>query len=288
MDYIIGDGFKFSLRIVTTAHHKLPAIMSNFSMRHGGHARAVEPLPELALPSQTPTPDVVLFNEGLWSLVDWKEDKVRAGMQPVWRLLRQLPKHKLALFTQTDVASYPAIPQSKVDRINALLVEFATRNRLPLIDTARLGEGGTDGGMQKLTKAAYNSLGTKMGNARRRRRREPAKLDDLSTFKKRVTSNTYLRRLYRTSQQAFALAPSVARVAEMHDPTKHPATTLSTSITVLDEHNVPLELECKRYLSSREHQFLLWNGWSALSKQSGVALRDAVGFRRVSRPRPSP
>ena len=187
MDYIVGDGFKFSLRIVTTAHHKLPAIMSNFSMLHGGHARAMEPLPELALPSQTPTPDVVLFNEGLWSLVDWKEDEVRAGTQPVWRLLRQLPKHKLALFTQTEVASHPAIPQSKVDRMNALMDEFATRNRLPLIDAARLGEGGTDGGMH-LTKTAYNSLGTKMGNARRRRRREPANLDDLSTFNSLATT----------------------------------------------------------------------------------------------------
>jgi len=67
----------------------------------------------------------------------------------------------------------------------------------------------------------------------------------------------------------------------MHDLTKDPATTLSTSITVLDKDNVAHEMECKCYLSSRGRQFVLCNGWSALSKQSGVALGDAVVFSRV-------
>jgi len=126
-----------------------------------------------------------------------------------------------------------------------------------------------------------HSPGKKTGNARRSRRRKSAKRGDLSTFKKRITSNTYLRRLYLSRQQAFALAPSLARVAEIHDPTKNPATTASTSVTVLDEDNVAHELECKCYLSSRVQHFVLSNGWSALSNGSGVALGDAVVFSRV-------
>ena len=122
---------------------------------------------------------------------------------------------------------------------------------------------------------------TEAGNARRRGRREPAKWGDASTFNKHITSNTYLRRLYLTRQQAVALAPTMARVAEMHDHTKDNATTVSARVTVLDEHNGLHELECKCYLSSREHHFVLCNGWSALSKQSGVVLGDAVVFRRV-------
>ena len=83
---------------------------------------------------------------------------------------------------------------------------------------------------------------TKAVNARRRRRREPAKRGDASTFEKRITSNTYLRRLYLTRQQAVALAPTMARVAEMHDLTKDPATTVSARVAVLDEHDVAHEL----------------------------------------------
>ena len=126
-----------------------------------------------------------------------------------------------------------------------------------------------------------HSSRTNAGNARRRRRREPAKRGDASTFEKRITSDTYLRRLYLTRQQAVALAPTMARVAEMHDHTKDPATTVSARVAVLDEHDVAHELECKCYLSSREHHFVLCAGWSALSKQSGVVLGDAVVFSRV-------
>ena len=122
---------------------------------------------------------------------------------------------------------------------------------------------------------------TKAGNARRCRRREPAKRGDASTFEKRITSNTYLRRLYLTRQQALALAPTTSRVAEMHDHTKDPATAVSARVTVLDERNLAHDMECKCYLSSRERHFVLCNGWSALSKQSGVALGDAVVFSRV-------
>ena len=122
---------------------------------------------------------------------------------------------------------------------------------------------------------------TKAGNARRCRRREPAKRGDASTFEKRITSNTYLRRLYLTRQQAVALAPTMARVAEMHDHTKDPATIVSARVAVLDEHDVAHELECKCYLSSREHHFVLCTGWSALSKGNGIGLGDAVLFSRV-------
>jgi len=122
---------------------------------------------------------------------------------------------------------------------------------------------------------------TKAGNARRRRRREPAQRGDGSTFERRITSNTFLRRLYLTRQQAVALAPTMARVAEMRDHTKDPAAAVSTGVTVLDEHDVAHVMECKCYLSSREHHFVLCNGWSAWSKQSGVALGDAVVFRLV-------
>ena len=119
------------------------------------------------------------------------------------------------------------------------------------------------------------------GGGSRRRRREPAKRGDASTFEKRISSNTYLRRLYLTLQQAAALVPTMARVAEMHDHTKDHATTVSARVAVKDEHNVLHELECKCYLSSREHHFVLCTGWSALTKQSGVALGDAVVFSRV-------
>jgi hypothetical protein len=122
---------------------------------------------------------------------------------------------------------------------------------------------------------------TEAGNARRRGRREPAKRGDASTFNKHITSNTYLRRLYLTRQQAVALAPTMARVAEVHDHTKDNATTVSARVTVLDEHNGLHELECKCYLSSREHHFVLCNGWSALSKGSGIGLGDVVLFSRV-------
>ena len=122
---------------------------------------------------------------------------------------------------------------------------------------------------------------TKAGNARRRRRREPAKRGDASTFEKRITSNTYLRRLYMTHQQAIALAPTMACVAELHEHTKDHATTVSARVAVLDEHDVAHELECKCYLSSREHHFVLCAGWSTLSKQSRVVLGDAVVFSRV-------
>ena len=122
---------------------------------------------------------------------------------------------------------------------------------------------------------------TNLGNARRRRRRVPAKLGEASTFEKRISSNTYLRRLYLTLQQAAALVPTMARVAEMHDHTKDHATTVSARVAVLDEHNVLHELECKCYLSSQEHHFVLCAGWSTLSKQSGVVLGDAVVFSRV-------
>ena len=122
---------------------------------------------------------------------------------------------------------------------------------------------------------------TNAGSARRRWPREPAKLGDASTFKKRITSDTYLRRLYLTRQQAVALVPTMARVAEMHDDTKNHATTVSARVAVKDEHNELHELECKCYLSSREHHFVLCTGWSALSKQSGVVRGDAVVFSRV-------
>ena len=122
---------------------------------------------------------------------------------------------------------------------------------------------------------------TNASNARRRRRREPAKRGDASTFNKRITSNTYLRRLYLTRQQAVALAPTMASVAEMHNHTKDHATTVSARVAVLDEHDVAHELECKCYLSSREHHFVLCAGWSTLSKQSRVVLGDAVVFSRV-------
>ena len=114
---------------------------------------------------------------------------------------------------------------------------------------------------------------TKAGNAPRRRRREPARRGDASTFEKRITSNTYLRRLYMTHQQAVALAPTMASVAEMHDHTKDHATTVSARVTVLDEHNELHELECKCYLSSQEHHFVLCTGRGALIKQSAVAGR---------------
>ena len=84
-----------------------------------------------------------------------------------------------------------------------------------------------------------------------------------------------------THQQAIALAPTMACVAELHEHTKDHATTVSARVAVLDEHNVLHELECKCYLSSQEHHFVLCAGWSALSKQSGVVLGDAVVFSRV-------
>jgi len=148
-------------------------------------------------------------------------------------------------------------------------------------------EGPPPSGPGKAAPAVDRSpgAGTKAGNPRRRRRREPAKLGDAPTFEKRITSDTYLRRLYLTRQQAVALAPIMARVAEMHDHTKDPATTVSARVAVLDEHNVLHELECKCYLSSREHHFVLCTGWSALTKQSGVALGDAVVFSRVGQGR---
>ena len=125
------------------------------------------------------------------------------------------------------------------------------------------------------------SPGKKMGNARRHGRREPAKRGDASTFNKHITSSTYMRRLYLTRQQAVALAPTMARVAEMHDQIKDHATTASARVTVLDEHNGLHELECKCYRSSREHHFVLCNGWSAFIKGSGIGLGDAVYFSRV-------
>ena len=56
-------------------------------------------------------------------------------------------------------------------------------------------------------------------------------------------------------------------------------------VAVKDEHNRLHKLECKCYLSSREHHFVLCTGWSALTKQSGVALGDAVVFSRVGQGR---
>ena len=130
-----------------------------------------------------------------------------------------------------------------------------------------------------------HSLASKVQKVRRRRPRPPAKSGDVSTFTKRITSNTYLRRLYLTRQQAVALAPTMARVVEMHDHTKDPATTVSARVAVLDEHDVAHELECKCYLSSREHHFVLCAGWSTLRTQSGVVLGDAVVFSRVGQGR---
>ena len=142
-------------------------------------------------------------------------------------------------------------------------------------------EGPPASGRSHATPVVDRSPGTKMCNARRCQPQEPAQLGDASTFKKRITSNTYLRRLYLTRQQVFELAPSVASLAEMHDQAKDPATTVSARVAILDERNVPHDVECKCYLSSREHHFVLCNGWGALSKASGFVMGDCVVFRKV-------
>lgn len=152
------DEFKLSLRFLTSAEHKLPAILENLTMLHGGHHIDVELLPELALPGGPASPDLILFNIGFWPLVSWKDNELSLHMDAVWKLLHIIPKHLLRIFTLTEIIKHPVIQQEKVNSMNQLIVEYANQNMIPLIDAAIITKGFADG--FHLNSQGYDELAT--------------------------------------------------------------------------------------------------------------------------------
>ena len=103
VDIEYGNDFKLSLRFMTNLHAKLPAVLANFSMLHGGHNTQVQPLPDLARPGPA-FPDVVFFSPGLWPLVASSEAELAVSLEHAWKQLAEaVPKFRLHLVNLPEV-----------------------------------------------------------------------------------------------------------------------------------------------------------------------------------------
>ncbi len=144
-----GHYFKFSQRFLTSEDKKLPAILKNLTMLHGGHSHLVEPLPFLSeiTPTIPASPDKIFFNLGLWPPVKWINEKENflLKLEPVWKMLKTfVPKSKLILFTLIQIQTHPALHLPDVMRVNNYMREFAKNSTLELIDVEIITKNYTD------------------------------------------------------------------------------------------------------------------------------------------------
>lgn len=148
--------FKFSLRFVTSENQKLPSILKNMTMLHGGHYKLVEPLPHLAEKSPE-SPDIIFFSIGLWPMVHWipTNESFQLKLEPVWdHVKKYIPKSKLIMFTLNKIREHPVIKLSHVEQLNQHIREFATNFSIPLIDIEKIAGDHTDSGFH-LTSDGY-------------------------------------------------------------------------------------------------------------------------------------
>ena len=162
VDVEYSDGFKLSLRFLTSVDRKLPAILANFSMLHGGHSAEVQPLPELARAGPS-YPDVVLFTPGLWPLTLWSESELSGKMVDVWQQVAAIPKPRLRLVNLPEITLHHKITQAKVDAMNAEIKAFADKRNIPLLDAAAVAAGGSDGTFH-LVSSAYDGIASGVAN----------------------------------------------------------------------------------------------------------------------------